>query len=586
KDTIPGATLVGGTFIDTNGVGYTKVIDGTITIPSGLAEINIDVPAGGPGTSPYTPTPGNAVLYIVVYKTTSAVSGLDAGAFPPRVFCNSVGGSQLVYQSTTLPGSIGTANAFRPETRFGGGQLIDIAAVTNIYSLGKVPTPWGCPDTICYRVKRIVSDPNPFFMRIRIINRNPFPGTTKWDTNFVFNHYDPNPFDTLFTFNRPWNYTGWKKDSIIIEIQPLAGEDVIANNRLSYNSMVTCDAWNWAEDDKPNDGGVGLNSAGNFVACFWNRCPTPVPLWAVDLNFNSQFTGSQQYHVKVYSDNNGQPGPVVYNSPIYLSPPIGPPFNVSVQQLLPNILVPANSRFYIGITQLAITNIGYSYQAEAPVKTGRFFYSTEAAGVGPWTDFGNAGANFRLDICPRTISRVNLSAYLEGFYNGVTMVADTAQLFARASGSPYQVVDIAKNTVASNGMSWFEFCQVQCNVPYYFEFRHRNHIKTWTSQALVYDCELPYDFTNNITKAFGNNMVFVPLDASNDGAGGGYAFFTSDVNQDDVVDLADCSDIENDAFNFVNGYVVTDVNGDLVVDLTDLAYCDNNAGNFVTVIQP
>ena len=103
---------------------------------------------------------------------------------------------------------------------------------------------------------------------------------------------------------------------------------------------------------------------------------------------------------------------------------------------------------------------------------------------------------------------------------------------------------------------------------------------------LVYDCELPYDFTNNITKAFGNNMVFVPLDASNDGAGGGYAFFTSDVNQDDVVDLADCSDIENDAFNFVNGYVVTDVNGDLVVDLTDLAYCDNNAGNFVTVIQP
>ncbi|MBS1517406.1 MAG: hypothetical protein JSS91_04900 [Bacteroidetes bacterium] len=163
------------------------------------------------------------------------------------------------------------------------------------------------------------------------------------------------------------------------------------------------------------------------------------------------------------------------------------------------------------------------------------------------------------------------------------MIPDTAMLVARESTSPYAPVDIAKNTVAANGMSWFEFCQVKCNVPYYFEFRHRNHIKTWTASALLYDCELPYNFTNNITKAFGNNMVFVPADA---GGGGGYAFFTSDVNQDDVVDLTDCGDIDNDAFNFTTGYVVTDVNGDEVVDLTDLGYCDNNSANFVSVIAP
>ncbi|MBS1517407.1 MAG: hypothetical protein JSS91_04905 [Bacteroidetes bacterium] len=211
-----------------------------------------------------------------------------------------------------------------------------------------------------------------------------------------------------------------KKDSIIIEALPAAGETIVNNNSNNWSQDITCDAWNWARPEHPNDGGVGFTGAvGNFVACFRNNCPTPTPLWAVDLNFNSQFAGGQQYRVKVFADNNGQPGAVVYDSPDYISPPIGPPFSVSVTQPLPNILIPANSRFYVGITQLSTTNIGYSFQNEDPVKAGRFFYSTEIAGAGPWTDFAT-GAPFKLDICPRTVSRVNLTAYLEGFYNGNT----------------------------------------------------------------------------------------------------------------------------------------------------------------------
>ncbi len=45
--------------------------------------------------------------------------------------------------------------------------------------------------------------------------------------------------------------------------------------------------------------------------------------------------------------------------------------------------------------------------------------------------------------------------------------------------------------------------------------------------------------------------------------------YSSDVNQDGVIDLADGSLIDNDAFNFEAGYLPTDMNCDEVIDLAD-----------------
>jgi len=134
KDTVGSALNIGGTFIDTNGVGYTKIIDGTISIPAGLAEINIDVPAGGPGTSTFTPTPGSGVILIFVYKTTDAAVATPLGA--PNCFCTAVGtGTKLLtYQSQTAGGSTGLSSTFRPETRFGAPDLADDMGVSALTS--------------------------------------------------------------------------------------------------------------------------------------------------------------------------------------------------------------------------------------------------------------------------------------------------------------------------------------------------------------------------------------------------------------------------------------------------------------------
>ncbi|MBK6876055.1 MAG: hypothetical protein IPG99_06250 [Ignavibacteria bacterium] len=65
-----------------------------------------------------------------------------------------------------------------------------------------------------------------------------------------------------------------------------------------------------------------------------------------------------------------------------------------------------------------------------------------------------------------------------------------------------------------------------------------------------------------------------------------YAIYSADVNQDGTVDATDVSTIDNDASNFVSGYVVTDLTGDHFVDGTDFAIADNNAANFVRTITP
>ncbi len=65
-----------------------------------------------------------------------------------------------------------------------------------------------------------------------------------------------------------------------------------------------------------------------------------------------------------------------------------------------------------------------------------------------------------------------------------------------------------------------------------------------------------------------------------------FAIFSGDVNQDGNADALDLGIVENDAFNFVSGYVASDVTGDNVTDALDLAIISNNALNFVSKITP
>ncbi len=118
---------------------------------------------------------------------------------------------------------------------------------------------------------------------------------------------------------------------------------------------------------------------------------------------------------------------------------------------------------------------------------------------------------------------------------------------------------------------------------YYLQFKHRNALETWSAVTIGFDAftqQYTYEFKADVSKAYGSNMIQV------DNAPVRYAFFSGDVNQDETIDATDLSLIDNDAINFVGGYVSTDLTGDSFVDATDYSIADNNAYNFVSLIRP
>lgn len=181
KDTTGSALTFGGTFIDTNGVGYTKIIDGTISIPTGLSEINIDVPVGGPGTGPYTPTPGSGVLLIFVYKTTNTTLATPLGS--PTCFCTNVGtGTKLLtYQSNTVGGSTGGASTFRPETRFGAVPFTDDMGVNLITANPLSPACSGTTEIFTARVRNYGTNTQPAGVPV-VLSVDGSPVETKFTT--------------------------------------------------------------------------------------------------------------------------------------------------------------------------------------------------------------------------------------------------------------------------------------------------------------------------------------------------------------------------------------------------------------------
>ena len=178
---------------------------------------------------------------------------------------------------------------------------------------------------------------------------------------------------------------------------------------------------------------------------------------------------------------------------------------------------------------------------------------------------------------------LNLTMFIEGFYNSGSnsQVSDTIQVELRNSTTPFAVEDQSKAVVSSNGTVQVKFGNA-LNGSYYIAVKHRSSIETWSAGTIALSRITPanYDISASASQAFGSNMIQVDTSPVR------FAIFGGDVNQDGTVDATDVSTIDNDASNFVSGYVVTDLTGDEFVDGTDFAIADNNAGNFVSLVRP
>lgn len=177
---------------------------------------------------------------------------------------------------------------------------------------------------------------------------------------------------------------------------------------------------------------------------------------------------------------------------------------------------------------------------------------------------------------------VSVAAIPEGYFeNGANKLnkRDTLTAYLRNSSSPFQIVDSAKSVIDS---LTFTGTFIYNNTPagnYYIALFHRNSLETWSRlpQPITSGASAAYDFTASIDKAYGNNLIL---------KNGKYCIFSGDVNTDGTIDVSDLGLIDNDASNFISGYVDTDVNGDNFVDVSDLTIADNNVINFISKITP
>lgn len=212
--------------------------------------------------------------------------------------------------------------------------------------------------------------------------------------------------------------------------------------------------------------------------------------------------------------------------------------------------------------------IGNSLLQTLTVSGGRVNIKLPARSYAVWVE-GQTPINSSL--------KLNLTALLEGFYNGSIMTPDTVLVEIR-NATTYDLVENKKVVLNLSGQATAAFSSLSNGVNYYIAFKHRNSIETWSKSPQQFiGGILNYNFTTVATQAYGDNLKL---------KSGKYCIFSGDVDQDGIVDLSDLVLVDNDNANFVTGNVPTDVNGDNKSDLSDLIIVDNNNAAFVEKVVP
>ena len=184
----------------------------------------------------------------------------------------------------------------------------------------------------------------------------------------------------------------------------------------------------------------------------------------------------------------------------------------------------------------------------------------------------------------RPLQTLELKLFIEALYDSSddSTRTDAVKVKLRNSSSPYTAVDSAKGKFNTSGNVTFNFSKAQNNIQYYLQIDQRNSIETWskTGGIIFLNNASVYDMSFSSAQAFGNNMQ--PMNNSPVRFG----IYSGDPNKDGVIDVSDAGLVDNDAANFISGYVLTDINGDFTVDLSDAVFTDNNSAEFISKITP
>jgi hypothetical protein len=155
-------------------------------------------------------------------------------------------------------------------------------------------------------------------------------------------------------------------------------------------------------------------------------------------------------------------------------------------------------------------------------------------------------------------------------------IADKITLELHQSTVPFSLI----GTALSANLLTSGYAQSMATTPlpesFYIVVKHRNSIETWSAVPVTpVNGLVQYDFTSQITSAYGNNLK--PL-------GSYFGIYGGDVNLDGVVDALDMISVDNLSAPGSGGYIPEDTNGDGIIDAPDMVLINGNAGMFVRKI--
>lgn len=206
---------------------------------------------------------------------------------------------------------------------------------------------------------------------------------------------------------------------------------------------------------------------------------------------------------------------------------------------------------------------------------------------------GQCASSVTMTIAVGCSSIVNLKLFIEGYYDsgtnkmrpvkvnqGVSLNDQEVELITVTlhNSVNFDVVSTTTAMLQTDGSANCIFNSVP-NGSYYIVVKGNNFVKTSSLTAQpVGVSTLNYDFTTANSKAYGYNMIQV-----NSGV---WAFYSGDMNQDDIIDSTDYVLWEESYNNFAFGEEASDLNGDGVVDASDYVIWENNYNGFVMGITP
>ena len=200
--------------------------------------------------------------------------------------------------------------------------------------------------------------------------------------------------------------------------------------------------------------------------------------------------------------------------------------------------------------------------------------------------------DYSINFLPASTT-LNLKLFIEGYYDTVTNLMTPVKANQGVGISTTDVDDI---TVELHDTTTFALvattnsilktdgtanCTFNSNYSgsYYIAVKHRSAVQTWSATPFLLSTLPPnYDFTIIASKAYGSNMKEVET--------GVWAFYNGDINQDEVVDNSDSSDLFVDIDNSAFGFLATDLNGDGTIDNSDTDNFFSNIENSIYSNHP